>query len=118
LSAFGSSNFTLKQYPAALAGFARPHTGVNNASADISTTNENNISVAVGYARPQSSLVSWLLIVEQAHSEAWAPIVKLRQIVFACVFGTIGAIVVVVRFMAPQELEMQGHVLRVSKRNF
>lgn len=85
---------------------------MNNASADISTTNENNVSVAVGYARPQSSLVSWLLIVEQAHSEAWAPIVKLRRIVLACVFGTIGAIVVVVSFVTRWELQMQGRVFR------
>jgi osomolarity two-component system sensor histidine kinase SLN1 len=69
---------------------------VNNAGSDISTTNENNVSVAVGYARPQSNLVSWLLIIEQSHSEAWAPITKLRHIVFACVFGTMAAIIVVV----------------------
>lgn len=96
LTAFQSSNFTLKKYPAALNGFSQKHPGVNNQSSQMSTTNENNVSVAVGYARPQSSLVSWLLIVEQSHAEAWAPIYKLRKIVLACVFGTIGAIIVVI----------------------
>jgi osomolarity two-component system sensor histidine kinase SLN1 len=97
---YGSSNFTLKEYPAALSGFARPHSGVNNASSDISTINENNVSVAVGFARPQSNLVSWLLIIEQSQSEAWAPISKLRNIVYACVFATMGFIIIVVLPMA------------------
>lgn len=96
LTAFKSSNFSLKRYPAALNGFSQQHLGVNNQSSQMSATNENNVSVAVGYARPQSSLVSWLLIVEQSHSEAWAPINKLRKIVLACVFGTIGAILLVI----------------------
>jgi len=100
LSLFGSSNFTLGQYPAALQGFAVFHSAVNSAGSDLSTINENNISVAVGYARPQSELVQWLLIVEQSHSEAWAPIEKLKSIVYACVFGALGLILLVVFPMA------------------
>jgi osomolarity two-component system sensor histidine kinase SLN1 len=52
--------------------------------------------VAVGYARPQSTLVDWLLIVEQSHEEAWKPIDQLKTIVLACVFGTIGFILIIV----------------------
>ena len=66
----------------------------------MSTHNENNVSVAVGYARPQSTLVNWLLIVEQTHEEAWGPINKLRTIVLSCVFGAIGLIFLVVIPMA------------------
>jgi osomolarity two-component system sensor histidine kinase SLN1 len=56
--------------------------------------------VAVGYARPQSTLVNWLLIIEQSHEEAWEPINKLRTIVLSCVFGAIGLIFLVVIPMA------------------
>ncbi|CAM6031674.1 unnamed protein product [Sphagnum compactum] len=46
------------------------YNNVNNASSMISTNSENNISVAVRYARPQSNLVSWLVIVERIHAAA------------------------------------------------
>jgi len=84
------------QYPAALAGFGTITGKVNNAGSLLSTRNENNVSVAVGYARPDSALVQWLLIVEQTHDEAWAPIKKLRTIVLACVFGAVGFLLLVV----------------------
>ncbi|KUJ18134.1 uncharacterized protein LY89DRAFT_38710 [Mollisia scopiformis] len=100
LTQYGSSNFTLKQFPAALNGFSRQTKSPNNASSMLSTTNEQGVSVAVGYARPQSSLVSWLLIVEQSHGEAWTPINHLRNIVLACVFGTFGFILLIVVPMA------------------
>jgi osomolarity two-component system sensor histidine kinase SLN1 len=83
-------------YPAVVKGFGSQNSAINNASSILTTTNENNASVAVGYARPQSTLVSWLLIVEQSHQEAWAPTYKLRNIVLACVFGTIGLIIIIV----------------------
>ncbi|CZS98478.1 related to protein histidine kinase [Rhynchosporium agropyri] len=97
LSDFGSSNFSLRSYPAALEGFTKhlPNS-VNSADSHLTTPNEENRSVAVGWARPQSSLVSWLLIVEQSHEEAWSPIERLRTIVLACVFGTVGLVLVVV----------------------
>jgi osomolarity two-component system sensor histidine kinase SLN1 len=100
LSKYGSSNFTEAQYPAVAAGFGSQNPAINNASSILSTNNENNASVAVGYARPQSVLVDWLLIVEQSHAEAWAPITKLRNIVLACVFGAIGLVLIFVVPMA------------------
>ncbi|KAF4637618.1 hypothetical protein G7Y89_g452 [Cudoniella acicularis] len=93
---FGSSNFSMQAYPAAIVGFGQYNQGINNAGSILSTTNENNVSVSVGYARPQSSLVDWLLIVEQSHGEAWAPVTKLRKIVLACCFGTVGLVLLVV----------------------
>ncbi|RDL39196.1 CheY-like protein [Venustampulla echinocandica] len=92
----GASNFTLGAYPAAATAFGRYHPFVNSAGSMLSTRNEDGVSVSVGYARPQSSLVDWLLIVEQAHHEAWDPVSKLRKIVLACVFGTVGLIIIVV----------------------
>lgn len=91
-----TANFTASQYPAVVAGFGYQNSAVNNASSILTTTNENNVSVAVGYARPQSSLVSWLLIIEQSHAEAWEPITKLRTIVLSCVFGAIALVLIVV----------------------
>ncbi|TAQ88057.1 hypothetical protein B7494_g3606 [Chlorociboria aeruginascens] len=96
LSNFGSSNFTEDKYPAIAKGFGRRNPAVNNASALLTTTNEQGASVAVGWARPQSSLADWILIVEQAHSEAWEPITRLRTLILACVFGTIGLVLLVV----------------------
>lgn len=100
LSTMGSSNFSLYQYPAAMAGFGKLNPHINSAGSDLSTKNENNVTVAVGYARPQSSLVNWLLIVEQTHEEAWQPIERLRTIVLACVFATVGLLLIVVFPMA------------------
>jgi osomolarity two-component system sensor histidine kinase SLN1 len=96
LTQLGSSNFTEGAYPAIVQGFGNKNSAINNASSLLSTHNENNVSVAVGYARPSSELVEWLLIVEQSHEEAWAPITNLRKIVLACVFGTMGFILVFV----------------------
>jgi len=100
LSKYGSSNFTEYAYPAVVSGFGSQNRAVNNASSLLSTHNENNVSVAVGYARPSSPLVDWLLIVEQSHDEAWAPMNTLRNIILACVFGTVGLILIVVVPMA------------------
>jgi osomolarity two-component system sensor histidine kinase SLN1 len=88
--------FPLKDYPAALRAFASQNSKTNNASSELSTHNEEGISVAVGYARPQSKLCDWLVIVELSHTEAWAPIVRLRNILLACVFGTAGGIALLV----------------------
>lgn len=91
-----SPAFSMKQFPAAVDGFAERHDTVNNASSHLKTTNEQGESVAIGFARPQSSLVSWLLLVEQSHSEAYSPIERLRTIVLACVLGTVGLVLAIV----------------------
>lgn len=96
LTKYGTSNFSEGQYPAVLHGFGEKNPNINNASSHITTTNEQGVKVAVGWARPQSELVDWLVIVEQSHSEAWEPIIKLRNILLACVFGTCGLIILVV----------------------
>jgi osomolarity two-component system sensor histidine kinase SLN1 len=96
ITKYGASNFSAKEYPAAVQGFGKWNNQVNQAGSLLSTKNENNVSVSVGFARPQSSLVDWLLIVEMTHQEAWEPVEKLRIIVLACVFGSIGLILLVV----------------------
>lgn len=88
--------FPLSRYPAALKAFTNNNSAVNNASSDLTMTNEEGRKVAVGWARPQTSLVDWVVLVEQAHSEAWEPITRLRNILVACVFGTVGLLMILV----------------------
>ncbi|KAI9817186.1 MAG: Histidine kinase [Pycnora praestabilis] len=93
--AYGLPNtpFRMQAYPAILDAFTTNNGAVNNAGSLISTKNEENKSVSVGYALPQSPLCDWALLVEQAHSEVIAPINHLRNVLLACVFGTAGGIV-------------------------
>ncbi|OAA68161.1 osmolarity two-component system protein sln1 [Niveomyces insectorum RCEF 264] len=91
-----SHTFKISSYPAVLDSFSTQTNAVNNATATLSTTNEEGYDVAVGYARPQSTLVSWAVVVEQAHGEAYAPIVTLRKILLGCVFGTAGLVLILI----------------------
>lgn len=88
--------FILSTYPTALQVMLQPYLNVNRAISHLSTRNERGANVAVGAVRPQSTLVQWILLVEETHSEAFAPVVRLRKIILACVFGTAGAIILVV----------------------
>lgn len=73
-----------------------PYENENQSISDLSTTNEKGYSVAVGAIRPDSSLVQWILLVEETHKEAFGPVARLRKIILACVFGTAGLIIVMV----------------------
>ncbi|KAI3342366.1 osmosensing histidine protein kinase SLN1 [Ustulina deusta] len=90
--------FKVTEYNAAYKAFTKRNLAVNNASSLLSTTNEQGIAVAVGYARPPTTLVNWTLIVEQARSEAFIPINTLQHILLGTVFGTTG---VVLLFIVP-----------------
>ncbi|KFY08880.1 hypothetical protein V492_05820 [Pseudogymnoascus sp. VKM F-4246] len=91
-----SSQFNLTQYPVALEVFSRNNSQINNAGSNLKTINEQGVEVAVGYARPRSNMVDWVLIVEETKEEAFAPVEKLRNILLGCIFGTIGLILIVV----------------------
>ncbi|OTB16758.1 hypothetical protein K445DRAFT_58948 [Daldinia sp. EC12] len=82
--------FKVSNYNAAYRAFTTRNPSINNASSILSTKNEQGIEVAVGYARPQTTLVNWTLIVEQDKAEAYIPIDTLRRILLGCVFGTVG----------------------------
>lgn len=91
---YGRANtpFTMGSFPGVLQGFTERQNAINNAGSLLSTTNEEGDSVSVGFALPSTKLVDWLLLVEQAHSEVVEPINHLRNVLLACVFGTIGVI--------------------------
>jgi osomolarity two-component system sensor histidine kinase SLN1 len=83
--------FDWTQFPAVRKGFTEATGSANNAGSAIDTRNEEGQSVAVGYALVKSPMVSWMILVEQEHSEVWGPIYHLRKVILACVFGTMGA---------------------------
>lgn len=82
--------FSLSRFPAALNAYADQVKAVNNATGLLETVNENGVAVAVGAARPPTSLVDWVVIVEQTRGEARAPVRLLRNILLICVFTTVG----------------------------
>lgn len=91
---YGTSRppFQLQSYRAILDAFTSDTGSSNNAGSLISAKNEQGYDVSVGYALPQSPMVDWALAVEQSHGEVYAPINHLRDVLVACVFGTVGAI--------------------------
>ena len=90
------SPFPITAYPAVFNVFFDNNPAVNNATGTLSTTNEQSLSVAVGAARPATTLVSWAVLVEQDAGEADRPIRSLQYILLSCVFGTAGLILVLI----------------------
>ena len=92
--AYGMPNlpFQMQSYPGVLDAYTSESGFPNNAGSLISTRNEENDHISVGYALPMSPIADWALIVEQSYTEVIAPIHRLRNVLVACVFGTVGAI--------------------------
>ncbi|KAF3392842.1 Two-component system protein B [Penicillium rolfsii] len=91
-----STSFALSQYQMALDIMLEPYGHQNKSISRLSTTNEDGTKVAVGVIRPQTTLAQWILVVEETHAEAFSPVLRLRKIILACVFGTAGAILLLV----------------------
>lgn len=92
-SSLDPSLFSWSKFPAIRAAFSQPTGMTNNAGSLIYTSNEDGKSVSVGYAVVSSSMVNWAIIIEQSRKEVWEPIAHLRKILLACVFGTMGAMI-------------------------
>ncbi|RKU41381.1 Histidine kinase, variant 2 [Coniochaeta pulveracea] len=88
------STFVLKDFPAVLNSYSQQYRSVNNATALLRTTNEEGAKVATGAARPPTTLVDWVIVVEQRQSEALSAMALLRKILLICVFSTIGLVLV------------------------
>ncbi|GKT52573.1 type 1 phosphatases regulator YPI1 [Colletotrichum spaethianum] len=88
--------FPMKDYPAIFDSFTKRFISPNNSSSTLSTNNEQGLPVAVGFARTNTALVNWTVVVEQAKSEADAPIDTLRTIILGCVFGTAGLVIILI----------------------
>ncbi|EMC99316.1 hypothetical protein BAUCODRAFT_146280 [Baudoinia panamericana UAMH 10762] len=87
-NATSNPTFNASRYPAVERVFTRADGQPDNSGALIQTRNEAGQKVSVGYALPQQSIVQWAILVEQAPSEVWQPIYRLRDILLACVFAT------------------------------
>ena len=87
-----STPFAMQDYPAVLKAFTQNNGASNNGGSLISTNDEENQQVSVGFALPSSNLVNWVLIIEYSHGEIIQPINHLRDLLLACVFGTTGVI--------------------------
>ncbi|KAK3325187.1 hypothetical protein B0H66DRAFT_113217 [Apodospora peruviana] len=88
--------FNMTDYPGVRDVFYNRNPVPNNATSLLRTRNEQGSSVAVGVARPQTSLVTWAVVVEKDESEAYKPIQTLRNILLGCVFGTAGIVLVLI----------------------
>ena len=93
-SAFGRPQtlFSMQSFPAVLKAVTMNNNALNNAGSLLSSNNEENDHVSVGYALPKSDMVDWVIVVEQAYDEAVQPINHLRNVLIACVFGTTGGL--------------------------
>jgi osomolarity two-component system, sensor histidine kinase SLN1 len=91
-----SKPFPLDGYPAALDAFADRTPTVNNASSLLQTHNEQNVRVSVGFARTQTPLVNWTIIIEKSQGEVYQPIKTLSTILLGTVFGTLGFIALLI----------------------
>ncbi|KAF2730730.1 putative histidine kinase HHK5p [Polyplosphaeria fusca] len=89
-----TTSFDWTEFPPIKAAFTKNTGASSNAGSMISTHNEGGRSVAVGYATVKSPMIDWAILIEQEHKEVWAPIYRLRNIIIACVFGTIGAMLI------------------------
>lgn len=88
--------FPMRQYPAVLQAWTHDNGGeINNAGTMWHTHNENNRSIAAGYAVVASPIVDWVVVFGQTHGEVEAPLNHLRNTVLACVFSLVAAIIVV-----------------------
>ncbi|KAH3949288.1 hypothetical protein HBI56_106740 [Parastagonospora nodorum] len=88
--------FDWTKYPAIRKGYTQATGAAGNAGSIIDTRNEDGDSVAVGYAVVNSPMVDWMIVVEHEHNEVWGPIYHLRKVILACVFGTMGAMLIVI----------------------
>ncbi|KAH7193048.1 uncharacterized protein B0J16DRAFT_316725 [Fusarium flagelliforme] len=112
ISEYGNRAFPVKNYPAALDSFTKHYDTVNNASALLNTHNEQDARVAVGFARTQTPLANWTVIVEKAKWEAYKPINTLRNILLGTVFGTVGLIALIIIPCA----HLRGHIATSRKK--
>ncbi|RDW81509.1 putative sensor histidine kinase/response regulator TcsB/Sln1 [Aspergillus mulundensis] len=89
-------SFPLRDYPIALNVLSKPYASINHSITNLSSRNENDSHVAVGAIQQRSDLVEWVLIIEETHAEAFAPVSRLRNIILACVFGVAGVIALLI----------------------
>lgn len=114
--AYGSPNaaFPMQAYPAVVSAYTDPHSGEGGTI--MSAHNEENRDVSVGYARTSSQLADWVLLVEQGRGEVYAPVHNLRNVLVACVFGTVGCILLLLFPLAHLSVRPIRRLREATKR--
>ncbi|KAF2214387.1 hypothetical protein CERZMDRAFT_95658 [Cercospora zeae-maydis SCOH1-5] len=82
--------FKAGAYPAVESAIIGDNRGIDDVNSMLRTHNEADHSVSVSYSVPPTTLVDWVVVVEQAKSEVWKPINDLRAIILACLFAVMG----------------------------
>jgi len=67
--------FNMSAYPAVVDAWSSHNHDINNAGAMISTHNEENVKVSVGYAVVPNPLVDWVVVVEQSTCKCPPPVI-------------------------------------------
>lgn len=91
-----NSSFEMQQYPAVLDAYSENKGVFRTSGSILSTRNEQKEKISSGYALAGAPMVDWLLLVEQSYGEVHEPIDRLRNILLACVFGTVGLLLLLV----------------------
>ncbi|CCX07589.1 Similar to Two-component system protein B; acc. no. Q9P4U6 [Pyronema omphalodes CBS 100304] len=87
----------VRQYPAAMRAWQNSNARGGISGVDLDTRDAFGTKSSVGYSSVtfDATNSSFLLMVEQTYAEAFEPMHKLRTIVIATVFGTVGLILIV-----------------------
>lgn len=97
-SVYGAADlpFNMSQYSAVVAAMTQSNSGDNNSGGMLKAKNEAGSSVSVGYAMVNNSYVDWAVLAEVSRSSAFASVNALRRVILAALFGTLGALVIIV----------------------
>ena len=82
-------------YPAILKAWSTENGELNNAGSLMSTHNEEDRHISVGYARIPTDVVDWVVVFGQTYGEVMGPINRLRNTVLVCIFSVVGGIIIV-----------------------
>ncbi len=88
--------FEMQKYSAVMDAYTKASNQIQNADSVLSTNNEENVRVSVGFALSLSPMVDWAVLFEQSYDEVIAPINRLRNVLVACVFGTTGVLFLII----------------------
>ena len=88
-----SKTFALSDFPAVSQAFLHDNGAQKNSGSFLDSRNEDGDRVSVGFSLVESSLVDWALVIEESYDEVVAPVNRLRNVILACVFGTMGGVV-------------------------
>ena len=111
-----SKPFLMKDFPCVLEAWSNINGELNNAGSTLSTHNEQGVDISCGYARVQSDLVDWVVVLEESRGEVMHPINDLRNTILIYVFCILAAVVVISLPLAHYAVKPIG-ALRTATEN-